>query len=241
MQMELVEQSVCGAPDVLTANEGSIDYCEEQLVTAARLGSLVAFQRLVECHETRVFRLALKIAQSHEDAEEIKQNAFLQAFKNMTRFRGDSRFSTWLGRITINEGLMKRRGRRVKEISLDGPVETEGGNLLRKLEDQRPNPEQCYSQDELQGILAKLIAHLSPAYRTVVQLHYLEGFSTDETAGALEVSPTAVKSRLRRARLQMRKLLNQYFNPVAGRKTNSKPADHRPRRDSSGHPAPSWK
>jgi RNA polymerase sigma-70 factor (ECF subfamily) len=146
MQIELLGQSACETTNVLTANKGSVEYCEEKLVAAARRGSLATFRRLVECHETRVLRLAQRIAYSREGAEEIKQNAFVQAFKNMARFRGDSRFSTWLGRITINEGLMKMRERRVKEISLDDPVETEGGSLLREIEDQRPKPEQCYSQ-----------------------------------------------------------------------------------------------
>lgn len=230
MQTETVDQSACETTNVLTFNKGSVEYCEEKLVAEAQGGSLAAFQQLVECYETTVFRLARRIAHSHEDAEEIMQNAFIKAFKNMSRFRGDSRFSTWLGRITINESLMKMRGRRVKELSVDDPVETEGGSFLRELEDRRSNPEQRYSQEELQSILAKTIAQLSPAYRTVLQLRDVEGFSTEETAGALEVSPTAVKSRLRRARLQLRQLLNQCLKPMTGHKATPGPAGHRPHR-----------
>jgi RNA polymerase sigma-70 factor, ECF subfamily len=217
MQIEPAGQS---ARDTSNAgpNNGSVEYCEERLVAEAQGGSLPAFQRLISCYETRVFRLAKRIAHSREDAEEVVQNAFVQAFKNMSRFRGDSRFSTWLGRITINEGLMKIRGRRVKEISVDHPVETEEGIFPLELEDQRPNPEQRCSQGELQSILSKTIAQLSPTYRTVFQLREVEGFSTEETADALDVTPTAVKSRLRRARLQLRQSLNPYFKPMIGHK-----------------------
>ena len=104
MQVELVDQSACEITNVITLNQGTFDFCEETVIEAARLGCPAAFQWLVECYETRIFRIAQRIAHSREDAEEIKQNAFVQAFKNMARFRGNSRFFTWLGRITINEG-----------------------------------------------------------------------------------------------------------------------------------------
>jgi RNA polymerase sigma-70 factor, ECF subfamily len=220
IQAQSIDQSARDMNNVLSSNKGPVEYCEQELVAEAQDGSPLAFQRLVECYETRVFRLAQRIAHSREDAEEIVQNAFVQAFKNMSRFRGDSRFSTWLGRITINESLMKVRGRRVKEISVDHPVETEQGVLSREIQDRRPNPEQCYSQEELHGILAKTIAQLSPAYRTVFQLREVEGFSTEETADALDVSATAVKSRLRRARLQLRESLNRYLKPTSDQKSN---------------------
>ena len=221
MQTELISQSVRIPTNVLCRNEGLVKRSEEQLVAAAQAGSLSAFEELVECYETRVFRVALGIAQSHEDAEEIMQNAFVQAFKNIARFRGDSRFYTWLVRITINEGLMKVRRRRYNEISIDD--QTEEGPLVCELEDWGPNPEQRYSQEELRRILATTIAQLHPGYRVVFQLRDVEGFSTQETADALDLSPTAVKSRLRRARLQLRHLLNDYLKP---RSWHKEIADH---------------
>ena len=204
MQVELVDQSAREITNVITLNQGTVDFCEETVIEAARLGCPAAFQWLVECYETRIFRIAQRIAHSREDAEDIKQNAFVQAFKNMARFRGDSRFFTWLGRITINEGLMKIRSRRVKEISLDNAIETEDSALRREFEDHRPNPEQCCSPGGLQTILAKMIARLLPAYRSVFQLRDVQGFSTCETAAALGITPSAVKSRLRHARLPRR-------------------------------------
>lgn len=88
---------------------------------------------------------------------------------------------------------MKMRRRRVKEISVDHPVETDEGIFTWEFEDRRLNPEECYSQEELQSILTQTIAQLSPTYRTIFQLREVEGFSTEETALALDVSPTAVK------------------------------------------------
>ena len=213
MQVELVDHSARETTNVLAFNQGSVNDCEETVIEAARLGSRAAFQRLVESCETRIFRIAQRIAHTREDAEDIRQNAYVQAFKNMARFRGDSRFFTWLGRITINEGLMTIRGRRVREISLNDALETDNGALVRQFEDHRPNPEQCCSQEELQAILAKVIARLSPLYLSVFQLRDVQGFSTRETANALGISPTAVKSRSRRARLQLRELLKQHFKP----------------------------
>lgn len=220
MQVELLDQSACETANLLALDQGSVDSCEETVLEAARLGSPAAFQRLVECYETRIFRIAQRFAYSREDAEDIKQNAFVQAFKNMARFRGDSRFFTWLGRITINEGLMKIRARRAKEISLDDAIATESGALLHQFEDHKPNPEQCYSQEELNAILAKMIARLSPAYRSVFQLRDIQGFSISETAGALGISPSVAKSRSWRARLQMRELLKQHFKPPIKRKSS---------------------
>ena len=190
---------------------GSVAFNEEYLVAEAQRGSRAAFQQLVERYESRVFRVAERIAHSREDAEEIMQDAFVQAYKNLSRFRGDSRFCTWLVRITINEGLMKVRRRCFNEVSIDD--QTEKSPLACQLEDWGPNPEQRYLQTEQHGILETTIAQLPSASRIVFQLRDVEGFSTQETAQALAVSPTAVKSRLRRARLQLRQLLDLYFKP----------------------------
>ena len=209
MQIDLVSQPTEAITYPPCPTGGSVAFDEEHLVAEAQRGSSVAFQQLVECYESRVFRVAERIAHSREDAEEIMQDAFVQAYKNLSRFRRDSRFYTWLVRITINEGLMRIRRRRFNEISIDN--QTEEGSFPRELEDWGPNPEQRYSQTELHSILETAIARLRPRNRIVFQLHDVEGFSIQETAQALAASPTAVKSRLRRARLQLRESLNVYF------------------------------
>jgi RNA polymerase sigma-70 factor, ECF subfamily len=217
MQNEIGQLS-CEATSVYHASEDSIESNEETLLADAQAGNIAAFEQLIKHYEPTVFRLARRIGHSREDAEEITQNAFVQAFKNLSRFRGDSRFATWLGRIAINEGLMKLRklrGRRLESVSLDDPVEIDEHAFPREIEDQAPNPEQLCSRAELQGILAKTIARLSPAYRMAFQLHYVDDFSIEETADLLHVSATAVKSRLSRARMQLRLWLSRYLTPLS--------------------------
>lgn len=184
---------------------------EQSLVAQARDGSSSAIEELVKRYQHKLFRLAQNITLNHEDAEEVVQNAFVRAFRNLASFRGDSRFYTWLVRIAVNEGLMKIRGRRFTQVSIDSVLETEDDVIPRELKDGAPNPEQLYSQEELRGILAATIDELDPGYRMVLQLRDIEGLSTDDTARALGLSSPAVKSRLLRARLRLQSSLAVYF------------------------------
>lgn len=187
------------------------DADEQDLIAEAKNGSTDAFGQLVERYERRVFRLARNMIRNHEDAEEVAQSAFVQAFRNLSGFRGDSRFYTWLVRITVNQALMRMRQRRFNEVSIDDSSEKDDSMVPRQVEDWGPNPEQRYSQQELQSILTKTIGKLEPGYRTVFQLRDVEGLSTEETAQALTLSASAVKTRLRRARMQLRNSLDRYF------------------------------
>jgi RNA polymerase sigma-70 factor, ECF subfamily len=208
-------------PKVTTAplpTSGAFSMDEElALIAEAKNGSAAAFGELVERYERRVFRLARNITGNYEDAEDVMQNAFVQAFKNLSRFRGDSRFYTWVVRITVNEAFMKMRRRRFNEVSINDSLEVDDSVVPRQLEDWDPNPEQRYSQEELHGILATTIGKLDPGYRTVFQLRDVEELSTKETAEALGLSLPAVKTRLRRARMQMRNSLDKHFRSTARR------------------------
>ena len=184
---------------------------EAELIGQARGGSLAAIEELVDRYERRLFRMAQNITGNHEDAEEVVQNAFVKAFQNLGRFRGDSRFYTWLVRIAMNEAFMKIRRRHFREISIEALNAAEDQLILHELEDWGPNPEERYSQEELRGILAMTISKLDPGHRIVFQLRDIEGFSTEETARTLDLSVPAVKTRLRRARLWLRNSLDVYF------------------------------
>jgi len=214
MKIQLEANISAAAPSC--GNEHLVKYKEDELVAQARGGSLHAFEQLVDYYETRVFRVAQSIAHGREDAEEVMQNAFVKAFENLSHFRGDSRFYTWLVRITINEGLMKLRRRRLNEVSIDDVFESEEGTFRRELADGEPTPEKRYSQKELRCILANAIGRLAPGYRTVFQLRDVEGFSTEETARSLNLSVPTVKTRVRRARSQLRRSLNKFFKPMIG-------------------------
>jgi len=181
------------------------------IVARAKTRSEAAFEQLVDQYKCRAFRVAWKITCNHEDAEDVVQNAFVKAFQNLADFRGDSRFYTWLVRITINEALMKIRRRRHNEVSIDEPREAGDSSAAIEIKDQAANPEQRCSQYEVQRILAANINDLEPPFRNVLLLRDVEGLSTKQTAQALDLTSSAVKTRLQRARLKLRKSLNDHF------------------------------
>src|SRR5450432_2185135 len=185
---------------------------ELKLVHAAKAGDISAFEELVKRYDRNVFRIAQHITQNREDAEDVVQDAFLKAYQNLKNFQEQSKFYTWLVRIAVNEALMRLRRRRPERmVSLDEEVKTEEDSLPREIADWSPNPEQQYNQAELREILSKTIQGLPPGFRTVFVLRDVEGLSTEETAAALELSVPAVKSRLLRARLQLRERLGKFF------------------------------
>jgi RNA polymerase sigma-70 factor, ECF subfamily len=202
--MALIQSNVTEASDELA------------LVRAAKGGNIDAFEQLVKRYDRNVFRIAQHITQNHEDAEDVVQEAFLKSFQNLNNFQEQSKFYTWLVRIAVNEALMKLRRRRTgKLVSLDEDVQTEEDSVPREVADWSPNPEQLYTQAELRDILQKTIQGLPPSFRTVFVLRDVEGLSTEETAEALDLSIPAVKSRLLRARLQLRNRLTKYFRQRA--------------------------
>jgi RNA polymerase sigma-70 factor (ECF subfamily) len=185
---------------------------EASLVTQARQGDGAAFNELAERYQRNIFRLAQNITQNREDAEDVLQETFLKAYEHLPDFHGDSKFYTWIVRIAVNEALMKLRKRKWdKTVWLDEPVDTGEDTVAREIAVWEDNPEQRYSKEELHDILDKAVNGLAPPYRTVFVLRDMEGLSTEETAEALELSVPAVKSRLLRARLQLRDKLTAFF------------------------------
>jgi RNA polymerase sigma-70 factor (ECF subfamily) len=184
---------------------------ESRLVAAAKSGDLNAFDQLVSRYERKIFRLALRITQNREDAEDTMQEAFLKAYEHLNAFQGDSRFYTWLVRIAVNQALMKLRKRRPNQVSLDEPTETEDSELFKEIADWGPSPEQRFAQTELHEILDSAISGLEPDYRNVFILRDVEGIPTEETAQLVGISVPAVKTRLLRARLKLRQKLNAFF------------------------------
>ena len=184
------------------------------LVDAARNGDLASFEELVRRYDRNVFRIANHITQNREDAEDVVQDAFLKAYQNLGSFQGQSKFYTWLVRIAVNEALMRLRRRRTgagRTVSLDEEIDTGEDTVPRDVADWSPNPEQLYDQAELKDLLDRTIQGLPASFRTVFVLRDVEGLSTEETAEALGLSVPAVKSRLLRARLQLRERLSKHF------------------------------
>lgn len=185
---------------------------ESALVELARQGDDAAFSELVNRYNRKVFRLAKNITQNDEDAEDVLQDAFLKAYTHLDGFHGDSKFYTWIVRIAVNEALMKLRKRRSdKTVSLDEEIDTGEEQVTREIAVWDGDPEQKYGQTELRQILDEAIQGLKPTFRAVFQLRDVEELSTEETAEALDLSVPAVKSRLLRARLQLRERLTRVF------------------------------
>jgi len=208
-------------PKTMSAIQPNADQLEPHpdlaLVDKARQGDVQAFDVLVRKYERQIFRIAQHITQNREDAEDVMQDAFLKAYEKLSQFQGNSKFYTWLVRIAVNESLMRLRKRRTgKMVSIDEEIETEEGSVPRDLADWAPDPEQNYGQTELAEILRKTIQGLPQGFRIVFALRDVEGFSTEETAETLGLSIPAVKSRLLRARLQLRERLSRYFRQKKG-------------------------
>ena len=186
---------------------------EAMLLAEARAGKADAFITLLNQYSSRVYRLALQITDNHEDAEDVLQEVSLKAYANLGEFRGDSRFYTWVVRITVNEALTKLRRRRTeRQVSLDEPIETDDNDFMpREIESWGDNPEDCYATSELQKLLAEAMEKLEPPCRLVFVLRDIEQISTEETAQLLGLPIPTVKSRLMRARLKMRERLNRHF------------------------------
>jgi RNA polymerase sigma-70 factor (ECF subfamily) len=185
---------------------------ESALVTQAREGDTTAFAELVRRYEGKIFRLAQHITQNREDAEDVLQESFMKAYEHLEQFKGDSKFYTWIVRIAVNQALMKLRRRKTdKSVSLDETIDTGEDTVVREIAAWGEDPEQHFSREELGGILDTAIQSLEPLYRSVFVLRDIEELSTEETAEALGLSVPAVKSRLLRARLQLREELTRFF------------------------------
>ena len=182
------------------------------LVHACKSGNAAAFEELVKRYDTKLFRIAQHITHNREDAQDAVQEAFLKVFRKLTQFQENSKFSTWLTRITVNESLMKlRKQRHNKEFSIDNNFESEDRSPTSELTDWARNPEELYRGFELRNILRSELQELQPGLRVVFVLRDIEGLSTEETAEVLESTPVAVKARLWRARLKLRERLSKYF------------------------------
>jgi RNA polymerase sigma-70 factor (ECF subfamily) len=185
---------------------------ETTLVAQARQSDATAFSELVRRYENKIFRLALHITQNREDAEDVLQETFLKAYEHLDQFQGNSKFYTWIVRIGVNQALMKLRRRKTdKTVSMDEQFDTGEDTLVREIAAWDEDPEERFSRDELGRILDAAIQGLEPLYRSVFVLRDIEDLSTEETAQALDLSIPAVKSRLLRARLQLREKLTRHF------------------------------
>lgn len=173
-----------------------------ELARAAAAGDSAAFEKLYEQHHRRVYSLCLRMLGNVSQAEDLTQEVFLQVFKKIGSFRGDSAFTTWLHRLTVNQVLMhlRRRGVKLEHTS-------EEGDFSDVVETPLQSTRRISMVDRL--ALEKAISELPPGYRTVFVLHDVEGYEHEEVSDLLGVTVGTSKSQLHKARMRLRELLNK--------------------------------
>jgi RNA polymerase sigma-70 factor (ECF subfamily) len=180
---------------------------------ALRAGDRTEFARLVDAYSGIIYRLAVKLVNNPQDAEDVLQEAFIKAYRGLAGFDGRSSLSTWLYRIATNEALMHLRRQKQAAVSLDEPQEIEDG-LQEPVQvvDFCCMPEEELMSAEARRHLDEAVDRLPANLRLVFLLRDIEGLSTQETAEILNLSETAVKTRLSRARLRLREELSSYYS-----------------------------
>ncbi|MCL4504963.1 MAG: sigma-70 family RNA polymerase sigma factor [Chloroflexi bacterium] len=181
-------------------------------LAAIQAGDRAEFARLVDLYSAPIYRLALRILGEPRDAEDVLQETFIKAYRHLKDFEGRSSISTWLYRIASNEAFMALRKRKPEAVSVDEEISTvDGEREPVQIEDWCCLPEAEFLSAESREHLDLAVGNLSPALKMVFMLRDIEGLSVRETAESLHISEAAVKTRLLRARLQLREELSQYY------------------------------
>jgi RNA polymerase sigma-70 factor, ECF subfamily len=200
------------------ASPTAIDADDAALVARLRAGDDAAYEHVVRTYSGRLLAVTRRILGTEEDARDSVQDAFLNAFKNLDRFEGNAKLSTWLHRIAVNAALMKLRTRKRKpEQSIDAmlPSFLDDGHHEERFASWDEPVDKALERAETREIVRKKIEELPDSYRTVLVLRDIEGLDTEEAAKMLGLSPNAAKIRLHRARQALRTLLSPHFRSQA--------------------------
>ena len=187
---------------------------EPELIQLVREGQAELFYRLIEPYQRAVYAAAFSVLGNEADAEEVAQEAFLKAYSKLDQFRAECKFSTWLIQIAVNEARMRRRrDRKSLYESIDEGYQDDSGDYCpRDFADWREIPSDALEQRQLKDALTAAIASLKPIYREVFIMRDVQGMNIRETAEALGINEPLVRTRLLRARLQMRDALAPGFD-----------------------------
>jgi len=190
---------------------GTQDLSDDELLTLAQDGEEGAFAELMRRTSSSSFKLALSILKDRQDAEDEVQNSYWNAWRYLRRFQRDSKFSTWISRIVINQCLMRlRKARKASFLFLDEGAD-EGNGGVMELPDREPTPEAELGGKEMSAVLHREIRRMPPILRTVLVLRDLEELPMDDVAARLGISLVAAKSRLMRARAELQQRLEKQF------------------------------
>lgn len=180
----------------------------KELVKKAQQNDLGAFEELLLLYKDRIYGLCYQLTSKHADAQDLAQEVFIKAYTGLDSFRNEADFGTWLHRIAVNQWInFKRKQSRYPVVSLDAPIQTGEGEMLREIAVAKEDPQEIYQQVELQGFVRNALDQLSPEHRTVLILRELQGYSYDEIAGIAGCNLGTVKSRLSRARQALKEMV----------------------------------
>jgi RNA polymerase sigma-70 factor (ECF subfamily) len=186
----------------------SNDRDEAAMIASILAGNTHEFHELIRPHERSVYAMALSMLQNEADAEDVAQEAFLKAFRNLANFRGEAKFSTWLVSITLNEARSRLRNRKnMKMESLDTSPEGQEQTSPALLRDWREIPSEAVERQEVRHLLQQAVTDLPLIYREVFLLRDVEELSVNESAEALGITVSSAKVRLHRARIMLQKKL----------------------------------
>lgn len=184
---------------------------DHELTQAASTGDMAAFEEIYRRHHRRVYSLCLRMTQNQSEAEDLAQDVFVQLFRKVGSFRGESAFTTWLHRMTVNQVLMHFRKKKVRDERSSEDEETPD-----RIEPGTENPSAMPVVDRI--ALDHAIAQLPPGYRTTFVLHDIEGYEHEEVARIMGCSVGTSKSQLHKARMKLRMLLKRQSAPKLFRK-----------------------
>ena len=195
-------------------NKRKTDDRDHDLIMQFKQGSMEAMEKIVARYEGSIFNFGLKMCGQTQDAEDIAQDTFLNAFRSLQGFREETKLKNWLFRIAANACIRKRRKKKCepdRELSLESLIPKDGGHEKYDIPDWSTDPAEALLRSELKQIIDAAIGTLPPKYRMVFNLRDIEGFNTEETADILEITVQSVKTRLHRARFFLRKTISELF------------------------------
>lgn len=186
---------------------------ENKLANKAVKGDNSAFEALMEKHMGIIYNIALRMTANQDDAEDMTQEIMIKIFRSLGSFKGNSKFSTWIYRVAVNtclDELKKKKNK--KHLSLDAEISGDDGENQIEIKDDSPSPEKLAEQNELRDMVAAAVKLLSDEHRAVIVLRDIRGMSYSEIAGILGCSDGTVKSRISRARAQLKMILEKEYN-----------------------------
>lgn len=204
-----------GQPLEHVASPAGLSPSEADLIARCKAGDKMAFDELISAHQERVFNVAYRLMGNYEEALDLTQEVFLNCFRKIGSFKGDSALSTWLYRITVNTAKNRWKYQQSRGVnrtdSLDAPSDQGNVKALTDFPSPEPGPSEVASGRETMGKFEQCLQKLAPEYREVIVLRYIEELPYEEIADILRISLGTVKSRIHRARAELRELMRDYL------------------------------